>query len=92
MYLDMKDGKIKGNVTKDLLKGRIEIKQDERNGEDSGFTWRLSRVRVEDTGWYYCSWQPKPAREMMDELRGTTIIVTGAEHQPVIQDVCVMLY
>lgn len=88
VYLDMEDGKIKENITKDSLVGRIEIMHEKRNKEDYGFTWRLSLVRVEDTDWYYCSWTPKAAKETMDELRGATIIVTGEEQQPVISDVC----
>lgn len=84
MYLDMEDGEIKGKTTKDTLKGRVELMPDKRNKDDYEFTWRLSWVRVEDTDWYYCSWKPKLANEKMDELRGTTIIVTGGEQQPVV--------
>lgn len=80
----MENGKINVKTTKNSLEGRIEIINVEQNKEDSGFTWRLSWVKVEDTDWYYCSWKPNPVNEMMEELRGTTIIVTGEEQQPVI--------
>ncbi|KAM9336203.1 uncharacterized protein ABDE67_019266 isoform 2-T2 [Symphorus nematophorus] len=78
VYLSMENGKITKETKSSEFTGRIGITPDQQISEGYGFTFQLSLLQVEDTDWYYCSWEyfneDKTEEEILSSP-GTAIIV-----------------